>query len=498
LGLGPDQPVFSPNYDQFADLRWSKDDLALAFDNPIGLLTQALVADLNQAVERREAGVGGRGDGDEATSPEAETQGSVAVFTGAGEQGSIAALTDAGEQKDDGTLTKVTRRTQEREGNKANAQSVSVSTATPLPSLPVPLSAPTAKPSLSSVRPQPVKRTGRQAAPIPMPALPVPRPAPISNSSARLRTSLQVPISNVQSDKIVLMFDDFAPVVGEWLLTHLLGHAREAITCDLRLVFAGRHDLFSTDERWATQWADFILPLALAPFTSAEVVDFMSKNAPLTTPAAITRISEAAACLPIWLNIWLIGGADPLAAGQGVELSNNLTESQRGWLDKAALAGSFDQPRLMTLIGSEEGRAAFTWLISRQALVRTLATPGQFQLDRTLAEALTESLFELNESQFAADKQNLLDYLDHQLTSTQMDLSTSSVPDTQTNYRAVALERLAHTLDSRWPVEDTTPAESFLCHVFLTALDENPPLMFDLLTLATETKEQESEATLTD
>ena len=57
LGLGPEQPGFTPDYDQFADFHWSKDDLALAFDNPIGLMTQALVADLNQAAGSREYGV---------------------------------------------------------------------------------------------------------------------------------------------------------------------------------------------------------------------------------------------------------------------------------------------------------------------------------------------------------------------------------------------------------------------------------------------------------
>ncbi|MCP4356508.1 MAG: hypothetical protein GY796_00625, partial [Chloroflexi bacterium] len=168
LGLDPNQPIFTPDLDQFAHLRWAKEDLALAFENPVGLMTQALVGDLNEAVD---GGVGNR----EGTA----AQGS----RGAGEQGSGASdgaeaplLTGAGEQ--DGE---------------------------------------TAKESISN---------------------------------------LQSP--NLYSTKIVLMFDDFEdlpPSVNEWLLTQLLGYAREAIECDLRLVIAGREDLPSLDERWAGQWA---------------------------------------------------------------------------------------------------------------------------------------------------------------------------------------------------------------------------------------------------
>ena len=50
LGLNAGQPVIvSPDASQFADLRWSKDDFSLAFEHPVELLTEALVADLNNA-----------------------------------------------------------------------------------------------------------------------------------------------------------------------------------------------------------------------------------------------------------------------------------------------------------------------------------------------------------------------------------------------------------------------------------------------------------------
>ena len=47
--LGLAEPVLATvSVEQFADLQWRETELALAFENPIGLLTQALIADFNQ------------------------------------------------------------------------------------------------------------------------------------------------------------------------------------------------------------------------------------------------------------------------------------------------------------------------------------------------------------------------------------------------------------------------------------------------------------------
>ncbi|RMF00064.1 MAG: hypothetical protein D6768_13620, partial [Chloroflexi bacterium] len=130
---GVDAPAFTPDPALPAQLRWKPDDVALAFENPLGLLTQALVEDFNR----------------------------------------IASATDNGE-------------------NSAGSP----------------------------------------------------------------------------GQKIVLIFDNFdhpGAAAGEWLLTHLLGHARNAIECDLRLVLAGRTPPAQLDERWQTQWDDLILHLPLHP-----------------------------------------------------------------------------------------------------------------------------------------------------------------------------------------------------------------------------------------
>ena len=386
LGLPADSPAISPNLDQFADLRWPRNDLMLAFENPIGLLTQALVEDLNQI----------------------------------GEQGA---------------------------GNKE-------------------------------------QETERQ-------------------TDADSQSAIRNPQSAIS--KIVLIFDDFdrlSPVVGEWLLTHLLGHSREAITCDLRLVIAARDDLTRIDSRWAEQWDELILPLKLQPFDAAELTDFVRKNSYLTDPAAVAKVSEATTALPLWLNLWLAGGADPTATGSGVELGN-FSEQQLGWLQQAALAGTFDQPRLAVLLGDDEGREAFQWLISRQTLVKAAGGNGQFALDRTLAAAIRGNVD-------AHNNDSLRTYLDHQLELLRADLlrvttrsGHSLTParrkedDTRitigavtrkatveqplpaplkirANWRAVLLERARLT-----PANES----SFLPGAFLEALNEYPPLMFDLLAL---------------
>ena len=49
---------------------------------------------------------------------------------------------------------------------------------------------------------------------------------------------------------------------------------------------------------------------------------------------------QATGSLPVWLNVWLISGANPTPAGQGVDLIQDLTGAQRSRLEKAALAGS--------------------------------------------------------------------------------------------------------------------------------------------------------------
>ncbi|HMR65642.1 MAG TPA: AAA family ATPase, partial [Anaerolineae bacterium] len=48
--LGLEGPAGVPKLNQFTDLRWPERDLNLVFGDPIGLLTEALVEDLNQAV----------------------------------------------------------------------------------------------------------------------------------------------------------------------------------------------------------------------------------------------------------------------------------------------------------------------------------------------------------------------------------------------------------------------------------------------------------------
>lgn len=49
LGLMAARPESEPSPEHLAGLHWSPADLALAFDDPVGLMTQALVEDLNQA-----------------------------------------------------------------------------------------------------------------------------------------------------------------------------------------------------------------------------------------------------------------------------------------------------------------------------------------------------------------------------------------------------------------------------------------------------------------
>ncbi|MCB0225052.1 MAG: tetratricopeptide repeat protein, partial [Anaerolineae bacterium] len=395
LGLDPTLAPFSPNLDQFAGLRWSADELALAFETPITLLTEALVMDLNQ-------GVRGRGY-------------------------------EVSENSQDG----------------------------------------------------------------------------LNPNSAEVSSDLAEPV-----DRIVLIFDDFDrlhPAACEWLLTILLGHLRDAIDCDLRLVLAGREPLPGDDEAW-TAWVDLLLPLPLEPFTPAEVIDFMQKNTHLTDPAAIAQVSQATGRLPLWLSVWLTSGADSAPQGEGVDLLAGLTETQRGWLTRAALLGSFDQPRLAQLLGPEAGRTAFYWLISRQALIKVNELLEQFELHPTLAEALLE--IDQNE---AVDRRNLLDYLDDELARLQADLQPESAtptpasqprpisreilppvnlsgslaptptptstptptaaPTASIKYRAAALERLHHTLAS-----DETPSAPFLPTISLTALTHQPALLLDLLT----------------
>ncbi|RPJ55130.1 MAG: hypothetical protein EHM12_12825 [Dehalococcoidia bacterium] len=223
LALPPAQAQVSLKADreQFADLRWDESDLALAFENPVGLLTQALVTDFNQIVQRRE---------------ERNTE----------------------------------ERYREERGETTEAKAEKGS-----------------------------KKESKKGKEIP-------------NSSA-----------THPPDKIVLMFDTYEsvhPVVGEWLLTCLLGQAREAIDCDLRIVIAGRLDLFATDERWAQQWADLILSLPLEPFTPAEVADFVKKNMTLTVAQrdkAIGTVSFSplstpfSPLLPVWLTLTTVSGVWP-------------------------------------------------------------------------------------------------------------------------------------------------------------------------------------------
>ena len=47
LDLSPGQVTLTTDREQFADLCWEETDLALAFENPIDLLTQALVGFLH-------------------------------------------------------------------------------------------------------------------------------------------------------------------------------------------------------------------------------------------------------------------------------------------------------------------------------------------------------------------------------------------------------------------------------------------------------------------
>jgi hypothetical protein len=176
-----------------------------------------------------------------------------------------------------------------------------------------------------------------------------------------------------RADKIVLMFDDFdrlSPAIAEWLLVYLLGHARAAIRCDLRLVIAGREELLQTaDNRWAVQFADVTLSLPLRVFSSAEVADFIDKNSAVSDESVVKKVGQATDRLPLWLNLWLVSGADPDPAGRGVALGQGFSEAERSWLESAALAGSFDQPRLTSLVGEEMGRSAFQWLAGQPMLI---------------------------------------------------------------------------------------------------------------------------------
>ncbi|HEX9924481.1 MAG TPA: hypothetical protein VGD99_17625, partial [Anaerolineae bacterium] len=218
LGLDPAPSPFSPDLDLFADLNWSEAELNLAFQNPIGLLTQALVVDLNQG------GEGSKKSGEE--SPKSN---------------------------------------QERD-RKSDTQ----------PQQPI---------------------DGKEK-----PAAPKTVPHQISD-----RGSVGEPV------KVVLMFDSFdqdTAIAGEWLLTYLLGQARERITCDLRLIIAGREALLDTDERWQP-WQDTMLLLPLEPFTPAEVADFVRKNTHFSDPADIKRISKVTESSPLWLNVWAVSEASP-------------------------------------------------------------------------------------------------------------------------------------------------------------------------------------------
>jgi tetratricopeptide (TPR) repeat protein len=322
------------------------------------------------------------------------------------------------------------------------------------------------------------------------------------NPLGLLTQALVQDLNQLEVAKIVLIFDDFdrlSPVAGEWLLTYLLGYCRDDIECDLRLVLAARDPLADIDGRWESQWGPFIQPLPLASFTPAETADFMQKNSRLTDPAAIDSVAQAAESLPLWLNVWLLGSAEPSPSGRGLDLAG-FTPTQRGWLEKAALAGSFDQPRLAALVGSDDGRAAFQWLIGQPSLVRPRGSLGQFALDRTLAEALTGAAATL-------DRQPLLDYLDQQLDTLRADGQRAAVgtgrpaairrkddsgkikmsvtapanptgqaapAKIQANRQALALERLRHRPD----------APEFAPAIFLEALDDYPPLMFGVLTEA--------------
>jgi hypothetical protein len=293
LGLDLEQYLFTPEIEKFADLRWNRDELTLAFDNPIELMTQALVSDFNQALE-------------------GPSQLSVL------------------------------------EGD---------------------------EPGLAE------------------------------------------PIVSTVADKIVLMFDDFehlSPAVAEWLLTYLLGHAREAINCDLRLVISGREELLQhADSRWATQFADIILALGLEPFTPAELHDFVRKNTFVVDDDTVAQIGRATDRLPLWLNVWLVSGADPTATDDMIQGAQGFSETERRWLEMAALATSFDQPRLTSLLGPDTGRTAFQWLVGQPMLVRAgQGTTSQFSLDRTLAAAILTGGD--GQDQLAL-KQQLLDYLDEQL-----------------------------------------------------------------------------------
>jgi tetratricopeptide (TPR) repeat protein len=285
------------------------------------------------------------------------------------------------------------------------------------------------------------------------------------------------------------MFDTYEhthPIVNEWLLTYLLGHSREMIECDLRLVIARRVDLLTTDERWAQQWADHILALPLEPFTQAEIADFAKKHNTPAFPSSTPATGPDSDNRPVWFNVAQVSGATlPL---NPADLPTLFTDTQRDWLTQAALLGTFNQRRLTALLGSDEGRTAFKWLVSQPCLIRPSSVSGQFILDRTLAETLLKA----GEAAESTDPQTrqLLEYLDRELDIIRQDLQRPKTHRTTQEYQALLLERLAHTLPS-----DSAAATPFIQASFLEALDKTPPLMFDILALIKRAQDSSAEAT---
>lgn len=364
LGLEMARPEMEPPSDQFAGLNWSRADLALAFGDPVGLLTGALVADLNQLAAARDAN------------------------------------------------------------------------------------------GASPARP---------------------------------------------AGKVVLIFDTYEqayPVVNDWLLTYLLGRERAEINFDLRLVMAGREPPTGSDDRWQA-WEELILSLSLEPFGPAEIADFVQKNTDMTDPL-ISRglreeeqpshpysqmlkklgkeLPETAPRLvsPLWLTVWAVSGAvllpQTLPTTSAEELLDGFSASRKTWLEKAAAAGTFDRERLAVLSGEDEGDEAFRWLVSQQALVRPGSTPGWFVLDRTVAETLLRQAAPV----VPVLKQRLLDRLDRRLAELRQP-GPASLP---ADYYDVLLERLEHSF---WTEDMAPDAPAFLRAAFIEALDQYPPLMFDLL-----------------
>ncbi|RPJ55131.1 MAG: hypothetical protein EHM12_12830, partial [Dehalococcoidia bacterium] len=161
------------------------------------------------------------------------------------------------------------------------------------------------------------------------------------------------------------------------------------------------------------------------------------------------------------------------------------TESHKSWLEKAALAGAFDQPRLNALVGSQDGRAAFKWLVGQQTLVRAVGASGRFVLDRTLADALLQT----SAPDLSSSRRSLLDYLDREIAARRAEWQKSPTPKSRADYESLLLERLTHTL----ALDDKAEIAQFFQAGFIEALNEHPPFMFDLLAQGREGSEQRRE-----